>query len=41
MWFRNITVLILLFGFCWLFKPAFCWALSSVKKVKNDFKKTK
>lgn len=41
MWFRNLTVAILLLCFCWLFKPIFTAVLRSVKKVKNDIKKTK
>lgn len=41
MWFRYATVLILLLCFCWLFKPVFVGVLRSVKKVKNDFRKTK
>lgn len=41
MWFRCVTILIILLCFCWLFKPIFIAFLRSVKKVKQDIKKIK
>ena len=41
MWFRYLTITVLLLGFCWLFKPIFVMVLKSIKKIKNDFKKVK
>lgn len=41
MWFRYVTIIILLLCFCWAFKPVFMAILRSVKKVKRDIKKVK
>lgn len=41
MLFRYLTIFLILLCFCWVFKPLFNVVLKSVKKVKNDYKKTK
>lgn len=41
MWFRYLFIFILLVGMCWVFRPLYTILLKSVKKVKNDYRKTK
>nr|DAY65805.1 MAG TPA: hypothetical protein [Caudoviricetes sp.] len=41
MWFRYLTIFLLLIGFCWLFKSAFLSVYASVKKAYRDYKKIK
>lgn len=39
MWFRYLTILILLLCFCWLFKPVFTGVLRSVISSLNELEK--
>lgn len=41
MWFRYLTIFLLLLGFCWLFKGVFLSVYASVKKAYKDYKKIK
>ena len=41
MWFRYLTIFLLLIGFCWLLKSAFLSVYASVKKAYRDYKKIK
>lgn len=41
MWFRFLTIFVLLIGLCWLFNGIFWGVYASVKKAYKDYKKIK